>query len=115
MTPLGGALWLAARGFAVFPADHPGTPHCVGIGRGHAPQTCTARGKHPCVPFSRAHTTDERQVYRWFEGQLRNVGVAVGAVVGPDGARLLVVDSDRPGASTTPRRRSATGTPRPCA
>jgi hypothetical protein len=98
MTPLEGALWLAAQGFAVFPADHPGNPYCVGLGRGHDPQTCTDRGKHPCTPFSRAHTTDERQIRRWFERQLRNVAIAVGACQGPDGARLLVVDSDRPGA-----------------
>lgn len=98
MTPLDGALWLIAHGFAVFPADHPGTYRCTGIGKGHDPETCEDRGKHPCVPFSRAYSRDERQAYRWFEGQLRNVAVAVGASRGPDGARLLVVDSDRPGA-----------------
>lgn len=98
MTPLDGALWLARRDFAVFPVDHPGTEHCTGIGNGHDQATCTDRGKHPTVPFTRDHTTDESQVRRKIGAQLRNVGVAVGACTGPDGARLLVMDSDRPGA-----------------
>ncbi|WP_406355036.1 bifunctional DNA primase/polymerase [Streptomyces sp. NBC_01635] len=97
-TPLDGALWLVRHGFAVFPTDHPGLDRCAGIGQGHDPVTCTDRGKHPCVPFTRAHTLDEDQVRRTFGERLRNVGVAIGAVDGPDGARLLVVDSDRPGA-----------------
>ncbi|MFE6521890.1 bifunctional DNA primase/polymerase [Streptomyces sp. NPDC057794] len=98
MTPLDGALWLVRHGFAVFPADHPGLERCGGIGKGHDPATCTDRGKHPCVPFTRAHTLDEDQVHRTFGDRLRNVGVAIGAVDGPDGGHLLVVDSDRPGA-----------------
>jgi hypothetical protein len=98
VTPLDGALWLIGHGFPVFPVDHPGTPQCTGVGRGHDPATCTDRGKHPCVPFTRAHTLDEDQVRRSIGGKLRNVGVPVGAVDGPDGTRLLVVDSDRPGA-----------------
>ncbi|MGY1452667.1 bifunctional DNA primase/polymerase [Streptomyces sp. SS8] len=98
MSTLDSALWLVRHGFSVFPADHPGAGQCTGIGRGHDPETCTDRGKHPCVPFTRVHTLDERQVHRWFDGQLRNVAVAVGACAGPGGARLLVVDSDRPGA-----------------
>ncbi|GAA2901942.1 bifunctional DNA primase/polymerase [Streptomyces mexicanus] len=97
-TPLDGALWLVRHGFPVFPVDHPGTPQCTGVGRGHDPATCTDRGKHPCVPFTRAHTLDEDQVRRSIGGKPRNVGVPVGAVDGPDGSRLLVVDSDRPGA-----------------
>ncbi|MBT2391639.1 bifunctional DNA primase/polymerase [Streptomyces sp. ISL-1] len=98
MAPLEGALWLVQHGFAVFPADHPGAERCSGVGRGHDPATCTDRGKHPAVPFTRSNTADEAEVRRLFGGQLRNVGVAVGACTGPDGARLLVVDSDRPGA-----------------
>lgn len=94
MTPLDGALWLVRHGFAVFPADHPGTPACTGLHK-----ACDgSRGKHPCVPFTRTHTTDEQQANRWFGEQLRNVAVAVGACHGPDNTRLLVVDSDRPGA-----------------
>ena len=98
MTPLEGALWLVQHGFAVFPADHPGADHCSGVGRGHDPVTCTDRGKHPTVPFTRGNTADETEARRMFSGPLRNVGVAVGACTGPEGARLLVVDSDRPGA-----------------
>jgi len=98
VTPVEGALWLLARGFAAFPADHPGTYRCSGIGKGHDPATCEDRGKHPCVAFSRVHTRDERQAYRWFAEHLRNVAVPVGAYRGRDGRRLLVVDSDRPGA-----------------
>lgn len=94
MTPLDGARWLVSRGFPVFPADHPGTSTCTGLHR----QCDGQRGKHPAVPFTRAHTTDLRQVDRWFGEQLRNVAVPVGAVEGPGGARLLVVDSDRYGA-----------------
>lgn len=98
VTPLDGALWLVRHGFAVFPADHPGLTQCAGIGRGHDPATCTDRGKHPAVPFTKGHTRDEAQVHRDFDGHPRNVGVYVGACTGPAGEQLLVVDSDRPGA-----------------
>jgi hypothetical protein len=94
VTPLDGARWLTGRGFPVFPADHPGTAECTGLHR----QCDGQRGKHPAVPFTRTRTTDPRQVDRWFGEQLHNVAVPVGAVPGPDGARLLVVDSDRYGA-----------------
>ncbi|MFE0175180.1 bifunctional DNA primase/polymerase [Streptomyces sp. NPDC059002] len=91
---LDGALWLVGRNFPVFPADHPGTGACTGMHR-----VCDgSRGKHPCVPFTREHTVDEARTRRWFGGQLRNVAVALGACSGPDEGRLLVVDSDRPGA-----------------
>lgn len=95
-SPLDGALWLIQHGFAVFPADHPGTKRCTGIGRGHDKATCADRGKHPSVPFTTGHTVDEVQARRAFSGELHNVGVSVGACTGPDGARLLVMDSDRP-------------------
>lgn len=97
-TPLDGARWLLAHGFAVFPTDHPGTAQCTGIGRGHDPAVCTDRGKHPCVPFTRGFLTAPEQLQRIFGEQLRNVAVAVGECHGSDGARLIVVDSDRPGA-----------------
>lgn len=98
MSVLNAALWLAARGFAVFPADHPGLERCAGVGRNHDPSTCQDRGKHPAVAFTRTHSTDPEQLSRWFGGEPRNIGVAVGVCRGRDGTRLLVVDSDRPGA-----------------
>lgn len=97
-TPLDGALWLVRHGFAVFTADHPGLAQCAGIGRGHDPATCTDRGKHPTIAFTKGHTRSEQQVHRDFGTQLRNVGIYVGACAGPQGEQLLVVDSDRPGA-----------------
>lgn len=98
MSTLEAALFLAERGFPLFPADHPGLPKCAGVGKDHDAEACDDRGKHPAVAFTRTHTTDLAQVRRWFGGQLRNVAIAVGACTGPEGARLLVVDSDRPGA-----------------
>ncbi|MFF9117283.1 bifunctional DNA primase/polymerase [Streptomyces massasporeus] len=93
-TPLDGALWLIRHGFPVFPCDHPRTPRCTGLHR-----TCDgSRGKHPTVAFTRAWTLDERRVYETFSRGYRNPAVAVGACSGPEGMRLLVVDSDRPGA-----------------
>lgn len=91
---LDSALWLVDRGFPVFPADHPETGRCSGLHR----QCDGSRGKHPCVKFSTTHTTDREQVRRWFGDVPRNVAIAVGAVCGPAGERLLVVDSDRDGA-----------------
>lgn len=96
MSALDSALLLAGRDFQLFPADHPGLNQCAGVGRGHDPETCTDRGKHPAVAFTRTHSTDPDRLRPWFGDQLRNVAVAVGACAGPDGARLLVVDSDRP-------------------
>ncbi|MEU6339952.1 bifunctional DNA primase/polymerase [Streptomyces sp. NPDC046977] len=98
MTPLDGAQWLIRHGFPVFPADHPATRRCTGIGRGHDSATCDKRGKHPTVAFTRAHTLDERKVHETFSRGLRNPAVAVGACSGPGGTQLLVIDSDRPGA-----------------
>lgn len=91
---LDGALWLVRHGFPVFPCDHPELPRCAGLHK-----TCDgSRGKHPAVAFTRAWTLDERKVHETFSRGLRNPAVAVGACTGPDGARLLVVDSDRQGA-----------------
>ena len=86
------ALALARRGLHVFPVDHPELDRCAGIGRHHDPATCTERGKHPSVPFTRDASTDPHQVAAWFTGRPRNVGVACG----PSG--LLVVDEDTDGA-----------------
>jgi hypothetical protein len=94
MTPLDGALWLVRHGFPVFPCDHPELKRCAGLHK-----SCDgSRGKHPAVAFTRAWTLDERRVHETFARGLRNPAVAVGACSGPDGTRLVVVDSDRPGA-----------------
>jgi hypothetical protein len=94
MTPLDGALWLIRHGFPVFPCDHPELPRCAGLHK-----TCDgSRGKHPAVAFTRASTLDERRVHETFARGLRNPAVSVGACSGPDGTRLVVVDSDRHGA-----------------
>lgn len=94
MTPLDGALWLIRHGFAVFPCDHPELNRCAGLHK-----ACDgSRGKHPAVAFTRAWTLDERHVHETFARGLRNPAVAVGACSGPNGTRLVVVDSDRPGA-----------------
>jgi hypothetical protein len=94
VAPVEGALWLVRHGFPVFPCDHPATPRCTGLHK-----TCDgSRGKHPAVAFTRAWTLDERKVQETFARGLRNPAVAVGACSGPNGTRLLVVDSDRPGA-----------------
>lgn len=94
MTPLDGALWLVRHGFPVFPCDHPELKRCAGLHK-----TCDgSRGKHPAAAFTRAWTLDERKVHETFARGLRNPAVAVGACSGPEGSRLVVVDSDRPGA-----------------
>ncbi|WP_258382376.1 bifunctional DNA primase/polymerase [Streptomyces sp. NTH33] len=95
---LDSALLLADKDFHLFPADHPGLPQCAGRARGHDPATCTDRGKHPAVAFTRNHSTDRAKLAYWFHTQQHNIGIAVGACRGPAGERLLVVDSDRPGA-----------------
>lgn len=94
MTPLDGALWLIRHGFPVFPCDHPELKRCAGLHK-----TCDGyRGKHPAAAFTRAWTLEERRVHETFARGLRNPAVAVGACSGPEGAQLLVMDSDRPGA-----------------
>ncbi|MGV4889253.1 bifunctional DNA primase/polymerase [Streptomyces viridosporus] len=95
---LDSALFLADKDFHLFPADHPGLPQCAGRARGHNPATCTDRGKHPAVAFTRNHSTDPAKLAYWFHTQLHNIAICVGACHGPAGERLLVVDSDRPGA-----------------
>lgn len=85
------ALDLAARGMHAFPVDSPELERCAGIGRDHYPATCTERGKHPCVPFTKRATTDQRQIAAWFAGTTRNLGIACG----PSG--LVVIDEDTPG------------------
>ncbi|GAA2346764.1 bifunctional DNA primase/polymerase [Streptomyces kunmingensis] len=94
LVPLDGALWLVRHGFPVFPCDHPRTPRCTGLHK----RCDGSRGKHPTVAFTRAWTLDERKVHETFSRGFRNPAVAVGACSGPEGSRLLVVDSDRHGA-----------------
>ena len=94
MRPLDGALWLVRHGFPVFPCDHPELKRCAGLHK-----TCDgSRGKHPAAAFTRAWTLDEHRVHETFARGLRNPAVSVGACSGPEGWRLVVVDSDRPGA-----------------
>lgn len=89
---LSSALWLAGRGFAVHPLDHPALERCAGVRtREHDPATCSQRGKHPCTKWSQTATTDPEVIVSWFAGAARNVAVACK----PSG--LLVVDEDTPG------------------
>jgi len=90
--PLASALWLAGRGYAVHPLDHPALSRCAGVPTvTHNPATCTQRGKHPATKWSATATTDPETIVSWFAGTSRNVGVACK----PSG--LLVVDEDAPG------------------
>lgn len=91
---LDGALWLVRHGFPVFPCDQPELLRCAGLHK----QCDGSRGKHPAVAFTRGWTLDEHQVHATFGRGLRNPAVAVGACSGPDGTRLVVIDSDRQGA-----------------
>lgn len=47
MSILDEALALAARGWHVFPIDHPDLPRCAGVGSGHDSASCTERGNIP--------------------------------------------------------------------
>ena len=83
----------------MFPVDSPKlVEHCAGIGAGHHPSSCTERGKHPCVKWGEAASTDPKALAAWFTGPLRNIGIACG----PSG--LVVPDEDVPGGlDGTPR------------
>ncbi|MBA3718683.1 MAG: bifunctional DNA primase/polymerase [Nocardioidaceae bacterium] len=85
---LASAIELARRGMFVFPVDNPELARCAGIGRTHDPATCEERGKHPCVSFTKAASSDPHQIAGWFTGNPRNVGVACGL------SNLVVVDED---------------------
>jgi len=85
-------VWLVKHQRFVFPLDHPGLATCAGIKTWeHDPATCTDRGKHPAVKWSRDATTDPQMIAAWFTGSPRNIGIACK----PSG--LLVVDEDTPG------------------
>lgn len=98
-TPLDAAQVMTARGWVVFPADHPdASTVCVGL---HAPgRPCTdprKRGKHPAVRWGEIDApADSRTLAGWFgdERRPRNVAVACG----PSG--LVVIDEDERDALT---------------
>jgi len=93
---------MTARGWVVFPADHPDADpaRCTGVSRACRRGTCKAtidpkaRGKHPRVVWSdiQAPATDA-QLEQWFgpDALVANVAVAAGP------SRLLIVDEDEPG------------------
>jgi hypothetical protein len=91
---------LTARGWVVFPADHPDrADHCLGSARECLERRCKAakdhaqRGKHPAVGRwgSLTGPADESTLAAWFAGDQYNVALAAG----PSG--LLIVDDDRRG------------------
>lgn len=79
---------LLARGFEVFPADHPGQRTCIGA---HGTIPCDGqRGKHPAVAWSTWNTVTEKMIDT---GWRRRGGLANPAVnCGPSG--LVVLDDD---------------------
>lgn len=92
VTVLESALALASRGWYVFPCDHPSLPQCAGLRTAaHDPATCTTRGKHPCVKWTMAATTEPKMIRTWLAQGPRNIGIHCGK------SGLLVVDEDRPG------------------
>jgi hypothetical protein len=97
-TPLDAAEMLTARGWVVFPADHPdaGT-HCTGTARACRERTCKAerdpaqRGKHPRVKWGEITTpADSVTLRRWFGRDAIPANVAIAC--GPSG--LVIVDED---------------------
>jgi hypothetical protein len=87
------ALALHARGFHVFPADHPDHPECIGK---HGPDSpCDGkRGKHPAVKWGVwAVTVTPQMIEReWAKhGGLANVAVACGP------SNLVILDEDEHG------------------
>ncbi|MFI9552628.1 bifunctional DNA primase/polymerase [Nonomuraea endophytica] len=86
------AHWLwKTHDFALFTADHPGNPECVGAHHPNAP--CDGgRGKHPCGKWSREATRDPAKLRRMFSRGLRNIAVPCKA------NNLLIVDEDVKGA-----------------
>ena len=86
---------MTARGWVVFPCDHPtGYSMCQGL---HRPgKVCEAkeRGKHPMVKWGDyREPVADAQLVAWFgdERNPANVGVACGP------SDLLVIDEDKPG------------------
>ncbi len=85
------ALRLAADyGLAVFPVDHPSHRYCRGVKtREHKPASCTQRGKHPTVTWSKLSTADVEEL-----GQM--AGWATAANIGIDCGKsnMVVIDED---------------------
>ena len=50
--------------------------------------TCTTRGKHPCVSWTKAATTDPDEIAAAFAGLMRNIGINCGM------SGLVVLDED---------------------
>jgi hypothetical protein len=98
------ARWCSARGWVVFPCDHPDAGlHCTGADIACRQRRCKAerernpdpfaRGKHPRVRWSDyQEPVTDAQLVAWFGGGPVNLGIACG----PSG--LFVIDEDRPGA-----------------
>lgn len=83
-------LW-KTHDFALFAADHPGNPECVGAH--HPDSPCDgSRGKHPCGKWSRDTTRDPARLRWLFSRGPRNIAVPCKM------NNLLVVDEDIPGA-----------------
>ncbi len=77
--------------FAMFAADHPGNPECIGAHHPDAP--CDgSRGKHPTGKWSRDATRDPARLRWLFSRGLRNIAVPCKA------NNLLIVDEDVKGA-----------------
>ncbi len=86
--PLDAAKALLARGFVVFPADHPDQRNCIGA---HQANPCDGkRGKHPAVAFSKWNVvTDKMLEIHWARrGGLANPAVACGP------SNVVVLDDD---------------------
>lgn len=91
-TVLDTALSLASRGWHIFPVDHPSLPQCAGLRTAaHDPATCTQRGKHPCVKWTMAATTEPKMIRSWLSQGPRNLGIHCGK------SGLVVLDEDVPG------------------
>lgn len=101
-TPLDAAEMFTARGWVVFPCDHPmAGAHCTGTARACRERTCKAerdpmqRGKHPRVRWGEIIApVDSVALHRWFGRDAIPTNVAIAC--GPSG--LLIVDEDEPGA-----------------
>lgn len=84
---------LSARGFHVFPVDHPAHPQCIGKHGANTP--CNGdRGKHPAVAWGTWAATNTLQLidraWRKWHG-LVNIGIACGP------SYLVVLDEDGAG------------------
>lgn len=101
-TPLDAAEMFTARGWVVFPCDHPDAGlHCTGTARACREKRCKAeadpsqRGKHPRVRWGDLGEPVDSGVLRaWFGRDAIPTNVAIAC--GPSG--LLIVDEDTDGA-----------------